>query len=139
MKRKRNMEEALEKKIPSFFQENKILIIFGAITLLFTLLNVTIIIVIILNQHSDVIQTFSGHLAKIGRLVELSNGQLASISRDNTVRIWNRTTGNNESILDHRHYDIANFVAFQGGNLAATKIDYPYDIEIFNPYTGNVL
>lgn len=140
MKRKRNIEEALERKMPSFFQDSKILIIFGTITLLFTLLNVTIIFVIRFNKHSDnVIQTFSGHVAKIGRLIELSNGQLVSISRDNTVRIWNRTTGINESILDHRHYDIANLVAFQDGNLAATKIDYPYDIEIFNPYIGNVL
>jgi WD40 repeat protein len=82
----------------------------------------------------QVIQTLTGHTASVGKVVELPNDRLASISTDNTIRIWNRETslGENTLNIDQRDY-ILNFASFQNGNLAAARQEFPYDIEIFSP------
>lgn len=45
-------------------------------------------------------KTFEGHTEKIVSLIELSSGQLASGSYDNTIRIWNKNTLKEEEIIN---------------------------------------
>ena len=46
------------------------------------------------------VKTFEGHTEKIVSLIELSSGELASGSYDNTIRIWNINNGNTEKIIN---------------------------------------
>ena len=45
-------------------------------------------------------KTFQGHTEKIVSLIELSSGQLASGSYDNTIRIWNTNTLKEDEIIN---------------------------------------
>ena len=45
-------------------------------------------------------KTFEGHTEKIVSLIELSSGQLASGSYDNTIRIWNTNTLKEDEIIN---------------------------------------
>lgn len=45
-------------------------------------------------------KTFEGHTEKIVSLIELSSGQLASGSYDNTIRIWNPNTLKEDEIIN---------------------------------------
>jgi WD40 repeat protein len=77
----------------------------------------------------------------VGRVVELPNGNLASIGYDNTVRIWFKETGMNESLINiaNRGYNPYLLTTIPNGNLAATRTSAPFNIQIFSPITGEVL
>jgi WD40 repeat protein len=88
-----------------------------------------------------VIQTLVGHTNLVLRVIELDSGELASISRDETVKIWDRATSliGNTINIQNRNYSPYTLVCLPNGNLVAAREKEPFDIEIFSPITGDVL
>jgi WD40 repeat protein len=111
-----------------------------------TTTNTTIIILgtsstqeVVIIEFGEVIQEFEGHQSIVGKVIELANERLASISYDGTIRIWNRTTSLSENTINQAGFLL--LISLQSGNLVAPRMLPPlYNIEIFSPTTGeNIL
>ena len=89
----------------------------------------------------ELIQVFYGHTNRACKVVELASGRLASLSQDDTVRIWDRTM--NGQILkikvNQRYYNKFLLAALPDGSLAAALFSFRQEIEIFSSTSGNVM
>lgn len=126
----------------SFYQKNKRPIIIGIV--IFSIALITLIIVlstVLTSSFGKVKQKFAGHSNEVAKVIELPNKQLASISYDQTIRVWKRSNGLsiNSIYFQTRAYSVPVLVLIQNGNLAATRYLAPFNIEIFSPVNGNVL
>lgn len=90
---------------------------------------------VVIIGFGEVIQEFEGHQSVVGKVIELANEQLASISYDGTIRIWNRATSLSENTINQAGFLL--LISLQSGDLVAPRMLPPiYNIEIFSPTTG---
>ena len=82
------------------------------------------------------IQTLTGHKSGIGGLVVLPNGDLASGSGDNTIKIWNANDWTLKKTLEGKSYFILSLTLLANGDLASGCWDRI--IEIWDTNEGKV-
>lgn len=93
---------------------------------------------------SRCLQTLCGHTGSVNRLVRLENGQIASFSRDMTIKIWERETGQCLKTLDELnrlggHRNDRRFMISLGNNQLASCFSSEMVINILNIETGQPL
>jgi WD40 repeat protein len=79
----------------------------------------------------------TGHTWGVSSLVTLSNGNLESGSDDDTVKIWNITSGLLVYTSTWHIWDVYTLVTLQNGNLASDSGDNT--IKIWNTNTGKLV
>jgi WD40 repeat protein len=62
---------------------------------------------------------YSGHLSDVTDLVELPNGDLASASYDQTIKTWDRATGNLKNTYSFHTTSIMALAVLENGLLAS--------------------
>jgi len=82
----------------------------------------------------SLVYTLTGHTNAIYRLAILPNGNLASGSLDNTIKIWNPNTGSLVFTLKGHTNLVSTLAILSNGNLASGSFDNT--IKIWNPNTG---
>jgi WD40 repeat protein len=85
----------------------------------------------------SVLYTLTGHTNVVYVFANLPNGNLASGSRDNTVKIWNPNTGSLIYTLAGHTNAIFSLVVLPNGNLASGSWDNT--VKIWNPNTGSLI
>lgn len=69
---------------------------------------------------AEIIGKLEGHRGYVEQMALLPDGRLASAARDQSVRIWNLTTGKAESVFEHESR-LEGIVAIADGRLAAAE------------------
>jgi WD40 repeat protein len=73
------------------------------------------------------IKTIGGHIKGLVTLIELSDGHLASGSRDHTIKIWDRA-GNCINTLKGHTNTVCTLIELLDGNLASSSMDHTIKI-----------
>ena len=102
------------------------------------------------NVNSGVCDVLGGHTGDrdVEKLLQLSDGRLASCSDDDTVRLWDTNTGDSqkinlitlilsENVMKRRTAIITSLVELPEGRLAS--VDYEGSVIIWNTATGQCL
>ena len=79
-------------------------------------------------------RTLNGHTYSVYSLAILHNGDLASGSVDNTIKIWNTTDGTLKQTLNSHDYSVYALVVLHNGNLVSGY----FDTKIWNSETYQV-
>lgn len=85
-------------------------------------------------QSYECIQTLLGHSDEVWCITQLTDGSLASSSRDTTVRICNLDTGALIHVLQGHQYAVYCVVQLSDGRIVTSG--YDNQIKIWNPNTG---
>jgi WD40 repeat protein len=81
----------------------------------------------------SLLQTLNGHNSSVEGLTVLQNGDSASGSWDNTIKIWNPIDGTLKRTLNHdKDHDNLALTVLQNGDLASSD----FYIKIWNPIHG---
>eukprot|EP01080_Neovahlkampfia_damariscottae_P007013 gene7013-11178_t len=87
-----------------------------------------------------------GHSGYIWKVIKLSNGNLASGSRDKTIKIWDFETGKCKETLSNHRNSVLSLIQLSNGNLLSGSRDNTIlewkdgkCVSTINPESGNVL
>ncbi|MDO8954726.1 MAG: protein kinase [Gammaproteobacteria bacterium] len=78
--------------------------------------------------------TLSGHMDRVRSLIKLSDGRLASGSEDDTIRLWNVSSGECEATLLGHEYGVFSLTELSDGRLASGSGDRT--IRLWNVSSG---
>ena len=91
-----------------------------------------------LKNNKELKRTLTGHTSWVNDLTLLPNGDLASVSDDSTIKIWNPNNGTLQrsfSVYTQKYYNNIWLTALSNGDLASNEGPY---IKIWNPYNGTL-
>jgi WD40 repeat protein len=84
--------------------------------------------------YGEILKTLTDHSDWVQTLVVLKNGDLASGSKDHTIKIWNSSTGSLKRTLKGHNGYVETLAVLQNGDLASGSADKT--IRIWNVETG---
>lgn len=73
-------------------------------------------------EEFNCLATLNGHTDAVPKMIELSNGKIASLSWDKTVRIWNLDTFNCDLILDQSQEKLVDMIQLKDGRIATHSL-----------------
>jgi len=85
------------------------------------------------SQHYELEHTLVGHQHYVRRAIELADGTIASASHDETIRLWNRHTGESCGVLKGHAGSVLSLVEVEDGILVSGGTD---GVRVWRTSTG---
>lgn len=73
-------------------------------------------------EEFNCVASLNGHTDAVPKMIELSNGKIASLSWDKTVRVWNLDTFNCEVVFDQSEEKLVDMIQIKDGRIAAQSL-----------------